>query len=86
MRHRPNTEAIRKRCGEVREFGGGYIQLFADTGNSPKNWDRAIIFRGKPSLIGRCIGAGKWPGQWLFDVRVEVAEAWLAGLEARNAG
>lgn len=85
MARRFDTSAIAAECKSRRALGLEWLQLTADTGNSPRNWERAIIARGKPSLIGRCIGGGKWPGQWIFDCRLDVVEAWLAGLEKRDA-
>jgi hypothetical protein len=81
VRGRFDTKAIADECARKRGLGHEYMLLAADTGNSPRNWERAIIARGRPSLIGRCIGAGKWPGQWIFDVRLDVVEAWLVGVE-----
>lgn len=81
MSRRFDTAAISAECQRKRALRLEYMQLVADTGNSPRNWERAIVARGKPSLIGRCIGAGRWPGQWVFDCKLDVVEAWLRGVE-----
>lgn len=69
------------RIAEVKANGGEYIQLVKCRrgGNSPKNWSRARIEPGRPSLWGKSIGPGRILGSWLFDVKITDAEAWLAG-------
>jgi hypothetical protein len=77
---------IRERVVNARNRGHEYIQLVVRRGNSPKNWERARIIRGTPSLFGRCIGAtGVIPGDWLFDVKVVDAQAWLDGIAKTEA-
>jgi len=59
----------------ARSKGHEYVQLVILRQNSPRNWTRARVC---PGLFGKCIGAtGRFPGEWLFDVRVDAIEAWL---------
>ena len=77
---------IAERVAKARALGHEYIQLVVQRGNSPKNWERAVIIRGKPTLFGRCIGAtGHIPGEWLFAVKVVDAQAWLDGVAKAEA-
>lgn len=89
MSSRPpvNTlEFIRERVRNARNRGHEYIQLVIARGNSPRNWDRAVVIRGKPTLFGRCVGSTAIPGAWLFDVKVVDAQAWVTGRQRLECG
>lgn len=72
-------EFIRERVSNARNLGHEYIQVVVARRNSPRNWDRAVVIRGKPTLFGQCVGSTAIPGAWLFDVKVADAQAWLDG-------
>jgi hypothetical protein len=59
--------------------GHEWVQLVRTTrgGNSPRNWTRARVISARPSLHGRCIGAGNICGSWIFDVRIAELESFL---------
>jgi hypothetical protein len=83
---KPALAALRDKLVDAKARGHNYVQIVKWSGNSPRNWERARIVSGRPSLMGRCIGAGHICGQWRFDVRVEDLERWLDGVEKRHAG
>ncbi len=68
--------------------GHEWVQLvhFRRGGNSPKNWDRCLVVRGKPSLYGRCIGAGVAMGSWRVEVKTADLEAFLIARPLDLAG
>lgn len=77
------VEFIGERVERARRLEHEYIQLVMQRGNSPRNWDRAVVIRGRPTLFGRCVGSTSIPGNWLFDVKLSDAEAWLTGARRR---
>lgn len=69
------THQLQDIAASARAKGHEYVQLVIVRQNSPRDWTRAQI---RPGLFGKCIGAtGRYPGEWLFDVRVDAIEAWL---------
>ena len=71
-------EFLRAKAIDARELGHEHVQLVKYLRRPPKTWDRVRVVTGKPSLMGKCIGAtGHAPGQYLFDVKLVELEAWL---------
>jgi hypothetical protein len=73
-----------ERLLELADEAGEQTIRFAKStrgGNSPRNKERVRIISGNPSLMGKCVGAGDWIGQWAFEVTVDDARRWLKGLK-----
>lgn len=73
-------ESLRAKAAASRALGHEYVQLTKNWQRSPRNWDRVRLITGKPSLMGRIVGAtGRRPGEYLVDVKLVELEAWLQG-------
>lgn len=66
------------KAADSRAKGHHHVKLIKRWQRSPRNWDRARVIPGKPCLMGRVVGAtGRWPGEYLVDVKLDELEAWL---------
>jgi hypothetical protein len=78
------VDRLSAKAADSRAKGHEYVRFTKNWQRSPRNWDRARLITGKPSLMGRIVGAtGVFPGEYLVDVKLVELEAWLKAQVAK---